>query len=71
MARNKTAGRRKRNGNGIPSGYRVLGKACHDACYASFLKEIEDILNRDPQARARLDRFILEFRQSVFGKLKF
>ena len=59
------------SGNGVPLEYRALSEAYHDACYAVFLKEIEEVLSRDPHARRRLDRLILEFRKTVLGKLKF
>ena len=59
------------NGNGLPVEYRAMGEAYHDACYAVFLKEIERILSQDPEARARLDRAMLEFRKAVLGKMKF
>ena len=55
----------------MPLEYRALSEAYHDACYAVFLKEIEEVLSRDPHARKRLDRLILEFRKTVLGKLKF
>jgi hypothetical protein len=72
MARRRNGTPKKRSGgNGAVVEYRALGEAYHDACYAMFLKEIESILQRDPAARKRLDRLVHEFREAVFGKLKF
>jgi len=55
----------------MPVEYRALGEAYHDARYAVFLKEIERILDQDPEGRARLDRALMEFRNTVLGKIKF
>jgi hypothetical protein len=57
-------------GNGLPVEFRALGEAYHDACYAVFLKEIERILEQDPEARVRLDQALSEFRKAVLGKIK-
>ena len=58
------------HGNGVAVEFRALGEAYHDACYAVFLKEIERILEQDPDARARMDNALLEFRRAVLGKIK-
>ncbi len=67
----KGAKSKRGQGNGMPVEYRALGEAYHDACYTVFLKQIEDVLDRDPQARARMDKLIREFREAVLGKMKF
>jgi hypothetical protein len=65
----KTAGKRG-SGNGLPGESRALGEVYHDACYAVFLKEIERILEQDPDARGRMDRALAEFRKAVFEKIR-
>ncbi len=68
--------RRKLKGQGIgswsawfPLEKGALGEAYHDACYALFLKEIEDVLQKDPAARRRVERLVIEFREAVFSKM--
>ena len=46
-----------------------LSEAYHDACYAIFLRDLEELLNQNPKARARLDKALLEFRKAVFSGL--
>ena len=47
----------------------VLMEAYRDACYAIFLKDFEEFFQRDPKARARLDKALLAFRKAVFSGL--
>jgi hypothetical protein len=53
----------------LPLERKGLGKAYHDACYALFLKEIEDVLKRDPAARRRIERLVMELREAIFSKM--
>lgn len=59
------------NGNGAPMEYRALAEAYHAACYAIFLRKIEEILERDPAARARMERLVGDLRETVFSKIRF
>ena len=68
--------RRKVSGQGVgswsawfPMERSALGEAYHDACYALFLKEIEEVLKKDPAAKKRIEKLILELREAILGKM--
>jgi hypothetical protein len=45
----------------------ALAEAFHDACYAAFLEDLEELFKRNPRARLRLDKALLEFRRALFS----
>ena len=47
----------------------TLAEAYHDAYYAIFLKGLEEMLQKNLKATARLDRALLAFRKALFANV--